>query len=175
MELRDNENKIPANGDELPVTQPKPQTDTPPVSEIPATQPFEAACKDESAVAAGSDVLDTPPVMAPETPAQEIPSAGPARIQFHNGASENAALRGYGSAPGYGGVPYGYPGGPAGPCGYGGYPSKKQHRGRNIVLLTLAFVCSLALGGGLMFCAIYTGALTDAERFFRDTVREWYY
>ena len=52
---------------------------------------------------------------------------------------------------------------------------KKPHRGRNIFLLILACVCALALGGGMMFCAIYTGVLSDAERFFRDTVREWYY
>ncbi len=62
-----------------------------------------------------------------------------------------------------------------GPMGTAAIRRKKPHRGAIFFLLILACVCALALGGGMMFCAIYTGVLSDAERFFRDTVREWYY
>lgn len=173
MELRDNENIIPENGDGLPVTQRLPQADAPPEPKTAPglAEPLASAPESGGSVAEGA-VPETAP--AAETPVQEIPSAGapvePPRIQFHN-----AAPRGYAPAPGVGAGPYGYPGGPAGPYGYGGHPPKKPHRGRNIFLLILACVCALALGGGMMFCAIYTGVLSDAERFFRDTVREWYY
>lgn len=56
-----------------------------------------------------------------------------------------------------------------------GYPPKKTHTGRNVFLLIAAFLLSFTLGGGFMFCAIYTGVLSEVTDLFRGTFyTRWY-
>ena len=77
MELRDNENIIPENGDGLPVTQRLPQADAPPEPKTAPglAEPLASAPESGGSVAEGA-VPETAP--AAETPVQEIlPPARP--------------------------------------------------------------------------------------------------
>ena len=173
MDLHDNENKIPVESNGLSETQCTPQMDAPQESEMmtdTARSPESAPKRVDSMGMSGKSEA----AAAADVPAPELSSGAPVeppRIQFHNSTTENRR-----AAPHiYDGELYRYADMFGRPYGYGGYPPKKPHKGRNVFLLVLAFICALALGGGMMFCAIYTGALSDAERFIRDSVREWYY
>lgn len=172
MDFRDQDNRTP---EEKPAARPLPEQDAPvppagqdgnsvhspewpgSIAENPAAAPL-------SAPAAVSDY----PNAAPQPSVVPPPPAAPQPPWLRTGTAPAAYTAPY-RQPGYSSYtdPARSPGIPAN-APDGAYRAKKKHTGRNVCLLILAFVFALALGGGMMFCAIYTGALADLEQLLRD-------
>ena len=60
------------------------------------------------------------------------------------------------------------------PYGYGASPQKKSGHGKQVLLFLVAAVFAFALGGGLMFCAIYTDTVSTVADFVRGGIFGWY-
>ena len=165
MEQQDKEKNKQTQPDFLTETQRLPHPDI----GLEGGQPPAAG---EQVAASSVENRDASTVLSPtekETDAA-TPEQEQSRVRFHSGEPGYPPY--YRPAyPAYG--TYGVPGMATSP--YGGHPSPKRHRGRNILLLIAACLGTFALGGALMFCAIYTGALADAEALLRGPVMNWYF